>query len=1355
MNGMEFFPQWQSQIDHSLREFARLAAAADELDVRYGWLATALLWPIRASIQDFDSEAMDAVREITGRQTKHILKAVQEWDDDPTAAARALADMAKDSPEIALALSALINRFDAAAAFSGHLAQVLVQQRGGGDVYNLSEQIKAALVNIGGVTNIQSLEVTVSLVEPPPPVTRERRNELALLHKVRTFWVEGVLERSLHGMAMLELGMQEAVGIVDQPHPWEMVLDLPDRLGEDALPPSTRLIEVFDGLEKTGDCTLLILGEPGAGKTITLLELARDSMARAEREAGHPLPVVFNLSAWGEKQLPLAKWLVEELNQKYQIPRKIAQAWLDDQALLLLLDGLDEVRAELRPACVEAVNAFRQEHGLTPIVVCSRVQEYEALRRQLRFQRALRIQPLDPEQVDAYLQATAGPLTSLRLALEQDETLRELARSPLMLNIMSLAYRDVPAETLLSSELQPVDARRRHLFGTYVRRMFERRGARDTYTSTQAVGWLSWLAQNMALHSQSVFLLENLQPNWLTPGRERWMYFFASRLLGVFGTSSGFIIYVIPVMINRIKWIFGTQSLLPESDVLERMLLWLGPDLFVTLTVIIGLGLVIGVVDGLWASGVDSIWSRGQRYTDQTVEGRLLLLLLPISYFLIVGFIVIVGFIAVSIGLIVTEIIAFEVRFGALENVINIMVFITIPFALIFGLRGRRIFLRKDIHTRETLNYSWHRSRRILVFASILPGVLIFFVTQVLYSQDSKTGVLLWNADTGEQVNALAGENSVAAFSPDGSRLVTGGRGGTARLWDWQTEDLIALLRGHSLKVTYAEFGPDGLRLVTADADKTARLWDGQTGDLIAVLEGHKIANAEFSPDGLRLVTPSYSITGESYRRSGMLGWKKITYSVDVHKEATFSPDGMRLAKISSGPGRSFVQLWDGRTGELINILEGAGLWDGRTGELVAVLEVRNATFSPDGTRMAILGQEGVGLWDGRTGELVAILEGYTGGWPDVAFSADGTRMAILGQEGVGLWDGQTGELITHSAEELPDPISIAFSPDGARLVTSNGYGTVRFWDGDTGELVTPLTWEGDWGLLTTATFSPDGLRLATAANVHQTQYGDGTARLWDGRTGELIAVLEVGDVTFSPDSLRLVTFSELDKKASLWDGHSGDLLAIMAGHSGLIHTAAFNPNGQVLLTAQNITDYRGWTFVALIGLFFGFFVGFQTRVIETKTRPNQGIHLTVRNALLVALFFGGLAFIVSVFLRIIYIPLIDGFAILRPGASIFGVTDVERLIMAITIPIALLVFLVYGGLDVIYHYVLRFLLVLRSHTPWRYTRFLDYAVERIFLQKVGGGYYIFIHRLLLEYFASLDETERAALAGAITSPRL
>ncbi len=61
------------------------------------------------------------------------------------------------------------------------------------------------------------------------------------------------------------------------------------------------------------------------------------------------------------------------------------------------------------------------------------------------------------------------------------------------------------------------------------------------------------------------------------------------------------------------------------------------------------------------------------------------------------------------------------------------------------------------------------------------------------------------------------------------------------------------------------------------------------------------------------------------------------------------------------------------------------------------------------------------------------------------------------------------------------------------------------------------------------------------------------------------------------------------------------------------------------------------------------------------------------------------------------------------------------------------------GGLFAIRHSVLRLALWLRGSAPLNYVQFLNYAVERLFLGKVGGGY-IFLHRMLLEYFATLEE---------------
>ena len=269
-----------------------------------------------------------------------------------------------------------------------------------------------------------------------------------------------------------------------------------------------KIVDVFD---KMGH-PLLILGEPGSGKTTTLLELARDTIARAEKDPTEPIPVVFNLSSWTDSKQSIADWLVNELNTKYKIPRTIARPWIENDELLLLLDGLDEVALERREKCIEAINEFRQER-LVPLVVSSRVADYEALGIQLKLQSAVLLQPLTPQQVNDYLDKAGQEFAAVREALKKDTSLQELAQSPLTLSIMTLAYRGMSVEDL--QPLETTEGRRRHLFDTYVQQMFKHRGADKRYSPEQTIHWLSWLAQKMSQHAQSVFLIERMQPSWL------------------------------------------------------------------------------------------------------------------------------------------------------------------------------------------------------------------------------------------------------------------------------------------------------------------------------------------------------------------------------------------------------------------------------------------------------------------------------------------------------------------------------------------------------------------------------------------------------------------------------------------------------------------------------------------------------------------------------------------------------------------------------------------------------------------------------------------------------------------------
>lgn len=362
------------------------------------------------------------------------------------------------------------------------------------------------------------------------PISEESRE--SLLNHVRNSWIKGVLEKSLHG-EVLKLSLEERLDAVERP--WGMIWETPEQLRQ-TLPQGVRAIDKFD--EMGAGRTLLILGEPGSGKTITLLELARDLIARAKQDVEQRMPVVFNLSTWGSKKpnQTIAIWLVQELGRCYKVPKKLSQTLVKNQQLLLLLDGLDEVKPERRDLCVRALNQFNQEYGETEIVICSRIYDYEALSHRLNFQGAIYLQPLNPEQINHYLTSAGSGLEAVKKLLQEDGELQELAKSPLMLSVMTLAYQGMSVQDLLASK--SVENCREHLFNRYIDRMFFRRRTRQeenqhnqnqeqlgqTYPKDQAIHWLVWLARIMAQQSQSFFLIEQMQPNWLPTRIQKWIY---------------------------------------------------------------------------------------------------------------------------------------------------------------------------------------------------------------------------------------------------------------------------------------------------------------------------------------------------------------------------------------------------------------------------------------------------------------------------------------------------------------------------------------------------------------------------------------------------------------------------------------------------------------------------------------------------------------------------------------------------------------------------------------------------------------------------------------------------------------
>ena len=416
--------------------------------------------------------------------------------------------------------------------------------------YNPLIPVAAAIVTAISLFAV-SYTPTISLTSEKTKSAREERNRERMLELVKNSWVKGVLEQSLHGEVLIELGLEERRDAVLNRQGIELQTPgKPNRL----LPQGMKVMDVFDEMGQT----LLIMGEPGSGKTTLLIELARGTIARAEKDPKHRIPVVFNLSSWTDAKQPIADWLVDELKTKYYTPKKIASDWIENDDLLLLLDGLDEVLPERREACVCAINDFRHEHGLTPLVVCCRSEEYETLSTNLDFEGAVSLQPLTPEQVDDYLDQIGQELAALRAALKDDPVLYELAKTPLMLSIMTLAYRGMSVHDL--QPLETVDVRRKHIFDNYVERMFKPRTHRtildvsdgkrlgdERFSKEETSHWLSWLARRMSQHGPTIFLIERMQPDWLpTRAQRRIMTVGVGSMIGLL---NGLVFWLILVML--------------------------------------------------------------------------------------------------------------------------------------------------------------------------------------------------------------------------------------------------------------------------------------------------------------------------------------------------------------------------------------------------------------------------------------------------------------------------------------------------------------------------------------------------------------------------------------------------------------------------------------------------------------------------------------------------------------------------------------------------------------------------------------------------------------------------------------
>ena len=243
---------------------------------------------------------------------------------------------------------------------------------------------------------------------------------------------------------------------------------------------------------------------------------------------------------------------------------------MQEDLILPLLDGLDEMGESARPACIVAINAYHREHP-RPLVVCSRTDKYTAATRQerLALHTAVAVQSLSIQQVDTHLESLGKPLAALRRALKKNVTLQALATTPLMLQVLMLTYHGTSVRELSHKDEQL----RQQIWTDYIEHMVSRKGDAKRYPLPVTTIWLSFLARQIRAHNQTIFILEQLQPDWLLKG-QRILYQWSSRLVGglLFGLGAAVQHYTLRFWLWR-TYTFPLRAVPFLEDATARILL--------------------------------------------------------------------------------------------------------------------------------------------------------------------------------------------------------------------------------------------------------------------------------------------------------------------------------------------------------------------------------------------------------------------------------------------------------------------------------------------------------------------------------------------------------------------------------------------------------------------------------------------------------------------------------------------------------------------------------------------------------------------------------------------------------------
>jgi WD40 repeat protein len=478
------------------------------------------------------------------------------------------------------------------------------------------------------------------------------------------------------------------------------------------------------------------------------------------------------------------------------------------------------------------------------------------------------------------------------------------------------------------------------------------------------------------------------------------------------------------------------------------------------------------------------------------------------------------------------------------------------------------------------------------------------------------------------------------SWNHDGSKIVSGSKDKTIKIWEGMNGELLNTLEGHSDIVVSVSWNHDGSKIVSGSRDKTVKVWDPLNGEILSTLDGTSHFVTPVASDQDIKVSVSWNHDGSKLAS----GWPDNTIKISdptngevlktmvghfFSRQVIVVSWNHNSSKIASGTLEE-TNIFDAKNGKLLNKLKGRFVsWHHDCTQLVyhdfnkfKICDVSgrfvkswkvsststvSASLNHDGSRIVSATKDvTIPIWDAVNGVLLKTLSGHSRNVTSVSYNYDGSKI-VSGSEDktIKIWDACNEEVLKPVQHHSESVCSVSWNCDGTKLVSSSYDTTIKIWDGANGQLLKTL--KGQHSLpVNSVSWNRDGSRIASGS-------WDNTIRIWDAISGNVLNSLvdrsntahseQVTSVSWNHNGSKIVSGSK-DRTIKIWDVENVELWKTLGTQSYRLTSVSCNHDGSKIASGSKDRTIKIWS--AVNGELLNTLTGHSNEVTSVAWNPDS-----------------------------------------------------------------------------------------------------------------------------------------------------